>query len=293
MKTVTLGNGRITTEVAFGCGGIGGATPRRRSHALIEAAWEAGIRHFDVAPSYGFGQAEALLASILTDINARDATITTKVGIGRGRAPSKTRQLIQATARIALSPFPKIRRRLGDRARAAQPRSQFAPIDVRASVEQSLRALRRDHIDILLMHELVPSDLSDELLRTLEELIAGGLIGEVGAGSRRDVMEGLAAMLPPIFKVMQTEWSPRRSPVPLRPGQRRNFHGVLRAANDATTLGLDFDYAAAQLLAIASTELCGGQIVAQSSDPARVAALARYQAVPNAIAQLEQWRENR
>lgn len=290
MRAVTLGNGRVTTELAFGCGGIGGATPLRRSRALIEAALIAGIRHFDVAPSYGLGHAESILGDILAEVGACDATITTKAGIGSVRAPSSTRRLVQTAARVALSSFPKLRRRLGDRVRAAQPRGRFAAGEVRISVERSLSALRRDHIDVLLMHELMPGDLSDELLCALEGMIADGLVGEVGVGSRRDVMDELVTVLPPFFNVLQTEWSPRRWPVSLRPGQRRNFHGVLRAVKDVGTLGLDLVNAAPELLTIAATEVSGGQIVAQSSDPMRVAELVRYRSVPDAEAQLALWR---
>ena len=54
MHTIPLANTtRQTTRLGFGCGSLMGATNRRDSLQLLETAYEAGIRHFDVAPMYG------------------------------------------------------------------------------------------------------------------------------------------------------------------------------------------------------------------------------------------------
>ena len=66
-----------------------GAMGRRESVAMLEAAFDAGIRHFDVAPMYGFGQAEGCLGEFLGRHRA-DVTVTTKYGI----PPAKNQGLI-------------------------------------------------------------------------------------------------------------------------------------------------------------------------------------------------------
>src|ERR1017187_8275756 len=60
METIDLGRtGRRTTRLGFGCSSLMGAMGRKESVAMLEAAFDAGVRHFDVAPMYGFGQAES------------------------------------------------------------------------------------------------------------------------------------------------------------------------------------------------------------------------------------------
>ena len=57
-----------------------GSISRRESLRLLEAAFDAGIRHFDVAPMYGYGEAEGCLGEFLQRHRA-DVTVTTKYGI--------------------------------------------------------------------------------------------------------------------------------------------------------------------------------------------------------------------
>ncbi len=81
MQTIPLANTtRQTTRLGFGCGSLMGATNRRDSLKLLEAAYEAGIRHFDVAPMYGYGEAESCLGEFLQHHHGQ-ITVTTKFGI--------------------------------------------------------------------------------------------------------------------------------------------------------------------------------------------------------------------
>src|ERR1035441_2411463 len=81
MDRIELGaTGRTTTRLGFGCSSLMGAMGRRESSAMLEAAFDAGIRHFDVAPMYGFGQAEGCLGEFLGR-HRGEVTVTTKYGI--------------------------------------------------------------------------------------------------------------------------------------------------------------------------------------------------------------------
>jgi D-threo-aldose 1-dehydrogenase len=61
--------GTTTTALGFGCSGIIGSNTRTESLGLLSTAVELGIRHFDVARSYGSGDAEAILGDFLTTTN--------------------------------------------------------------------------------------------------------------------------------------------------------------------------------------------------------------------------------
>ena len=65
--------------LAFGSGPIGApSVSAATAAATIEAAWLAGIRHFDTAPAYG--DAERRLGVALRGLPRAEATISTKVG---------------------------------------------------------------------------------------------------------------------------------------------------------------------------------------------------------------------
>lgn len=116
------GTGLKLSEISFGAGtGAGLMTNGSAAEQLaaVEAALDCGINHFDTAAFYGFGASEIYLGQALRAAGAaaRDAIVTTKVAIGR--------EFLETA---------DIRRA------------------VRQSVEQSLFRLRRDAIDILLVH---------------------------------------------------------------------------------------------------------------------------------------------
>jgi D-threo-aldose 1-dehydrogenase len=61
-------------------GNLGSVVPEEVAGACLQAAWDAGIRHYDTAPHYGAGLAEHRLGNALR-ARPRDAfTLSTKVG---------------------------------------------------------------------------------------------------------------------------------------------------------------------------------------------------------------------
>src|SRR5580692_4756161 len=136
MQTILLANTtRKTTRLGFGCGSLMGATNRRDSLKLLQSAYDAGIRHFDVAPMYGYGEAESCLGEFRTGHN--DITITTKYGI----APPKRGGMLRAARRVVgpmLQRVPALKRRVARAANAvAAPaeKSPFTTDAARASLE--------------------------------------------------------------------------------------------------------------------------------------------------------------
>jgi aryl-alcohol dehydrogenase-like predicted oxidoreductase len=206
-----------------------GALNRTESLRLLEAAYDAGIRHFDVAPMYGYGEAE----SCLGEFRARhaDVTITTKYGI----APPKRGGLLRTARRLVgpvLQRIPALKRRLVRAAGAvAAPaeKSRFSAEEARASLEKSLRALRANFIDVWLLHEAQAADLTDDaLLRFLEDSVAQGAIGAFGVGSDSAKLPALLRDRPAYCRVVQHDWSILD---PIEP-QTTAFHIHHRALTD-------------------------------------------------------------
>ena len=209
MEQIRLASsGRETTRLGYGCSSIMGALGRRQSLRLLEAAYDAGIRHFDVAPMYGYGEAESCVGELLARHN--DITITTKYGI----APPKRGGMLRAARRIAgpvLQRVPALKRRLVRAAGAvAAPaeKSRFSADEARVSLENSFRALRTNFIDVWLLHEVEASDLTDDaLLNFLHEAVAQKKIGAFGVGSDSAKLPALLRERPAYCQVVQHDWS--------------------------------------------------------------------------------------
>jgi aryl-alcohol dehydrogenase-like predicted oxidoreductase len=214
MQTTLLGpTGRTTSRLGFGCSTLMGSIGRRASLAVLEHAYDAGIRHFDVAPMYGYGEAEGCVGEFLAR-HRTDTTVTTKYGI----PPPKNKSFFRLARSIAgpiIRQFPAAKKRLASAAKvavqaSAQPaeRRSFTAEKARASLESSLSALRTDHVDIWLLHEATADDLTDDsLLRFLEESVAQGKVGAFGVGSDNLRIDDLLARRPAYCSVLQYEWS--------------------------------------------------------------------------------------
>lgn len=156
MRMTTLGRtGLNVSRIAFGTwqlGGDWGAFDEEQAIAAIRRARELGVNFFDTAQAYGFGQSEAVLGKALRSElrENRDAlVIATKGGITPG----------------------------GQRPRDA------SRDNLRHGVQESLRALDLDHIDLYQVHWPDPDTPAEETANALQELIDEGKIRHVGVSN--------------------------------------------------------------------------------------------------------------
>ena len=151
------------SRLGFGTSALMSRVNRRDSLRLLETALDEGITHFDTARSYGFGEAETVLGDLLAGQRER-ITVTTKVGIVPPRR-SFGLSATKAMARGVLSIFPGMRTLLRSGAGSLVQPGRFDTRTMTDSLEASLRHLRTDYVDILLLHEP-----SVEVLATEEPL---------------------------------------------------------------------------------------------------------------------------
>lgn len=217
------GSGRTTTRLGFGCAYLLPETAH-----LLDVAYDAGVRHFDVARGYGRGLTETLVGRFLK--RRPDATITTKYGVlPPAGHPLKT------VARELLGPWVRrLRRASAPKAASPKPahvftKGEFSAEAAAASLVVSLKALQRDRVDLFLMHEAAADELRDEgLLRFLEDRKAAGVIGDFGVGGHSDRVSALYAQHRALCRVLQHDWTPIE-PVIERPG---TFSIVYRVFGD-------------------------------------------------------------
>ena len=90
MKEIRVPGIKIGIPVlGFGCSSLT-SVGRKQALRLLESAFDAGIRHFDTARYYGYGEAEGILGSFLKSCREQ-LTVTTKFGIDPPRRTSSLR----------------------------------------------------------------------------------------------------------------------------------------------------------------------------------------------------------
>lgn len=141
--------------------------------AVLEAAWESGIRYFDTAPHYGLGLSERRLGSFLATKPRADYVVSTKVGRLLRPSPGTADQLDDAN-QFAV---PASLRRVWD----------FSADGIRASLEESLERLGLSEVDVLYLHDPEEHDLAADLATGVPALAAlrdEGLVTAIGIGSK-------------------------------------------------------------------------------------------------------------
>jgi D-threo-aldose 1-dehydrogenase len=179
MDTRFLGRSSVSvTSLSFGAAGIGNlyaAVTESQAAATVEAAWEAGIRAFDTAPHYGLGLSEQRLGAALRHRPRETYSISTKVGrILEPAADPRGDDLADGFA------VPATHRRRWD----------FSADGVRRSLDESLRRLGLDRVDIVYLHD--PDDHAEQALTeaypALEKLRAEGVVGAIGVGMNHSAL---------------------------------------------------------------------------------------------------------
>jgi aryl-alcohol dehydrogenase-like predicted oxidoreductase len=157
MERAYLGQTGIrVTRIILGCGNFGGigsapaffgqGETRDEAFALMDAAWELGIRTFDTADAYGGGRSETYIGEWLRSRKPDDIVLSTKT----------------------FNPMEEG----GDHG--------LAPERVKRQVESSLRRLGVECVDMFLTHDWDPDVPIAETAGALDELVAAGKIGAYG-----------------------------------------------------------------------------------------------------------------
>ena len=181
MKTRRIGRTDLqVTELGFGGASLGNlyrAVSNAEAEAVLDEAWNAGIRYFDTAPHYGFGLSERRFGDYLRAKPRDSYVLSTKVG-------------------RLLRPVPEDQ--VPD-VGFVEPLSFKLDYDygydaIMRSVEFSYARLGLNRIDILYVHDigvythgveltrLHLGQLLDGGLRALEELKSSGVIAGYGLG---------------------------------------------------------------------------------------------------------------
>jgi aryl-alcohol dehydrogenase-like predicted oxidoreductase len=165
MKQRTLGTGLTVSEIGFGCMSLTGAygttggPAREDAIALIRRAADLGVTFFDTAEVYGPFSNEDIVGEALEPLRDQ-VKIATKFGF--------------AFAENGAEPGGLCSR----------------PDSIRRAVENSLRRLRTDHIDLYYQHRVDPEVPIEDVAGAVKDLIEAGKVlhfglSEAAAGTIR------------------------------------------------------------------------------------------------------------
>jgi aryl-alcohol dehydrogenase-like predicted oxidoreductase len=151
MRFRQMGTSGLTVSVVgLGCNNFGGRLDLDASRVVIDAAIDAGITLFDTSNTYGNrGGSESILGEVLGSRRA-DVVLATKWGMDMGEGDGVAR---------------------GSRRY------------IRRAVEDSLRRLRTDWIDLYQLHRPDPLTPIDETLAALDELVKEGKVRYIGSSN--------------------------------------------------------------------------------------------------------------
>ena len=141
-----------TTFVTLGTMNFGGRTSKEEAVRIVHRALERGVTWFDTANVYGDGASESILGEALRDAGIRreEAGVATKVGLKR-RQRGKQEGLA-------------------------------APV-VRAALDESLRHLGMEYVDVYYLHAPDPSTPLEETLDVVKDLISEGKVRSFGVSN--------------------------------------------------------------------------------------------------------------
>jgi D-threo-aldose 1-dehydrogenase len=174
----------LHSTLAFGGAPIGNLYESVDDDAVahtLSQAWQCGIRHFDTAPYYGYGLSESRLGAALSEQSRDSYSLSTKVG-----------RLIEADAG-------QTQHADGFIVDGQCARFDYSRDGILRSVEASLRRLRTDYVDILLLHDIgvlthgprhvdVLKQALDEALPAMEALRTQGVCRAIGLGVNEEAV---------------------------------------------------------------------------------------------------------
>ena len=175
-------------SLGFGTAPLGNmfrAIPEAEAAATVTAAWDQGIRYFDTAPFYGAGLAEIRLGDMLAGHTRDEYVLSTKVG----------RVILDETEDVSA-------REQGEKGglfsdgRPNKVVNDYSADATLQSIEDSLKRLQTDRLDIVWVHDIAQDFYGDEWLsvydsartgafRTLTRLRDEGVIKAWGVGVNR------------------------------------------------------------------------------------------------------------
>ncbi|MEU4652554.1 aldo/keto reductase [Streptomyces sp. NPDC023723] len=162
MKYTQLGRtGLKVSRLVLGTMNFGPQTDEADSHTIMDAALDAGVNFFDTANAYGWGANKGRTEEIIGNWFAKG-----------GDRRDKTVLATKMYANMALDDGP-----------AWPNHDKLSAVNIRRSVDASLKRLKTDRIDVYQFHHVDRATPFDEIWQAIDVLIQQGKILYVGSSN--------------------------------------------------------------------------------------------------------------
>ena len=135
-------SGLKVSEICLGTMTFGHGTDQDEARRMVDMALEAGVNFFDTADAYNAGQSEIMLGNALKG-RRREAVIASKFFNPMGSGPND---------------------------------SGMSRLHIMQAVEDSLRRLQMDYVDLYYIHHVDIETPLEEMLRALDDLVRQGKV---------------------------------------------------------------------------------------------------------------------
>ncbi len=142
-------SGLKVSEICLGTMTFGHGTDEAESRQMVDLAFDAGINFFDTANAYAATQSETILGKALQG-RRREAIIATKFFNPMGKGPND---------------------------------SGMSRVHIFQAIEDSLRRLQTDYVDLYYIHHVDTQTPLDEMLRALDDLVRQGKVRYVACSN--------------------------------------------------------------------------------------------------------------
>ena len=167
VKVTRLGLGGAPLSGMTLVGGLFGGAAREEAMRIIKLAFDLGIKYFDTAPLYGTGRSEARYGDVLPTLPRDSFVLSTKVG-----------RILKRTDAVDTPD--------DDELLKLEPVFDLSRDGILKSVEESLRRLKLDSVEILFLHDPDTEALENEAMATafptMLELREQGVVKAIGCG---------------------------------------------------------------------------------------------------------------
>ncbi len=135
-------SGLKVSEICLGTMTFGHGADETEAERMVHLAWDAGVNFFDTANSYGDGESEIILGKALKG-RRRDAVVATKFFNPMGAGPND---------------------------------SGMSRVHIMQAIDDSLKRLQMDYVDIYYIHHVDTQTPLEEMLRALDDLVRQGKV---------------------------------------------------------------------------------------------------------------------
>ena len=186
MRKIELVEGIHSSVLGLGCAPVLGSIDSKTCRRALSLAFEHGITHYDLARSYGFGDAEGLVGGVFKN-NRDKVVLASKFGIKADWKASLLRPIkpivraLRGADKRQDTQLPAKQSNGKNASDMLFKRVEINSMEMNKSLEESLKALKTDYLDYFLVHEPLKSITNiDELCEMAMRLKASGKIRAFG-----------------------------------------------------------------------------------------------------------------